>query len=230
MIKYPPIKKNAAIAITQQRPDPQYTQKVTTHQCTSFLKNLHSGKLTRMIQRLQKPSSERILYTVLSLSFGQFTQCYKATKTKTYGASIMSKTAQDPTRPTCINLGCSEPVVYSHRSSTGIPRYRIHCSHCQRASYRRHPHRPGVTPYKRGRCVNSDGRLGFPCPTRFELLPNWATGTTEVDHIDGDRNNNNPGNLQELCPLCHQLKGQQNRDFARRLTKHTVVLQLTHGS
>ena len=87
-----------------------------------------------------------------------------------------------------------------------------------------------MTPYKTGSCVNSDSRLGFPCPTRFELLPTWATGTTEVDHINGDRNNNNPDNLQELCPLCHQLKGQQNRDFARRLTKPGTVLQCMHVS
>ena len=52
MIKYPPIKKNAASTITQHGPDSQHTPKVTYTQCTSFLKNLHSGKSTHTILRL----------------------------------------------------------------------------------------------------------------------------------------------------------------------------------
>jgi hypothetical protein len=36
---------------------------------------------------------------------------------------------------------------------------------------------------------------------------------TEVDHIDGDFSNNSLSNLDELCPICHKLKGQQSGDF-----------------
>ena len=118
-------------------------------------------------------------------------------------------------RSVCINHGCNQPVTYSNRSQTGIPRYRIHCSHCQGASYGRHPHRSGVMPYKQGRCSNHDGHLSFECATEFDRIPTWANGITEVDHKDGDRNNNNSYNLQELCAVCHQLKGQLNKDFAR---------------
>ena len=121
-------------------------------------------------------------------------------------------------RPVCINHGCNQPVTYSNRNQQGQPRYRIHCSHCQKASYGGHAHRIGVTPYKQGRCVNQDGRLGFDCATKFDRIPAWARGITEVDHRDGNRHNNHPHNLQELCAVCHQLKGQQNRDFARRWT------------
>jgi len=34
----------------------------------------------------------------------------------------------------------------------------------------------------------------------------------DVDHIDGDRWNNNPSNLQTLCANCHRLKTHLNGD------------------
>lgn len=116
-------------------------------------------------------------------------------------------------RPTCINHGCNEPVTYSHKDSEGNPRWRIHCSHCQQASYGRHAHRSGVTPFKTGKCANYDSHLGFPCPTKFESLPDWAKGITEVDHKDGDYSNHDLDNLEELCVICHKLKGQQSGDY-----------------
>jgi hypothetical protein len=36
---------------------------------------------------------------------------------------------------------------------------------------------------------------------------------TEIDHIDGDYTNNHSSNLDELCPICHKIKGQQSGDF-----------------
>ena len=35
----------------------------------------------------------------------------------------------------------------------------------------------------------------------------------EVDHIDGNHNNNDPNNLQTLCANCHRLKTYTNRDW-----------------
>ncbi len=35
----------------------------------------------------------------------------------------------------------------------------------------------------------------------------------EVDHIDGNHNNNDPNNLQTLCANCHRLKTHTNRDW-----------------
>jgi hypothetical protein len=34
----------------------------------------------------------------------------------------------------------------------------------------------------------------------------------DVDHIDGNRNNNDPSNLQTLCANCHRLKTYLNGD------------------
>jgi hypothetical protein len=116
-------------------------------------------------------------------------------------------------RPICINHGCNDPCTYSHKDAEGNPRWRIHCSHCQAASYGKWPHRPGVTPYKTGKCSNHDSHLGFPCATQFDAIPDWAKGITEVDHKDGDYSNHNLDNLEELCVICHKLKGQLTGDY-----------------
>jgi len=35
----------------------------------------------------------------------------------------------------------------------------------------------------------------------------------DVDHIDGNKKNNDPSNLQTLCANCHRLKTHLNRDW-----------------
>jgi 5-methylcytosine-specific restriction endonuclease McrA len=37
-----------------------------------------------------------------------------------------------------------------------------------------------------------------------------------VDHIDGDKKNNDPANLQTLCHNCHSLKTHQNNDYIKK--------------
>ena len=46
----------------------------------------------------------------------------------------------------------------------------------------------------------------------------WArkTSTTEIDHKDGNRTNNDLSNLEELCQCCHKEKGIQAGDFKRQ--------------
>lgn len=39
----------------------------------------------------------------------------------------------------------------------------------------------------------------------------------DVDHIDGNRSNNDPANLQTLCANCHRLKTFLNKDGAYKL-------------
>lgn len=37
----------------------------------------------------------------------------------------------------------------------------------------------------------------------------------DVDHIDGDKTNNDPSNLMTLCANCHRLKTKLNKDWER---------------
>ena len=116
-------------------------------------------------------------------------------------------------RPTCINYGCDRLALSGGKKKNGKHRYRIHCSSCQRASYGAIPHSKGVIPFKVGKCSNSDGHLGFGCPMDYEKAP-WAIGHTEVDHIDGDHNNDDLKNLDELCSVCHKEKGKRAGDYS----------------
>ena len=38
----------------------------------------------------------------------------------------------------------------------------------------------------------------------------------DVDHIDGNKHNNDPSNLQTLCANCHRIKTKLNKDNQRR--------------
>lgn len=126
-------------------------------------------------------------------------------------------------RPTCINYGCDEPVTFSRTNVDGTKRWRIHCDHCQKASYGKWPHRLGVLPFKTGSCNNTDGHLGFECMINWNKMPEWSKGMTEVDHIDGDHTNNDISNLDELCPICHKLKGQLSGDYNNQKHSHPRV-------
>ena len=117
-------------------------------------------------------------------------------------------------RPICINLGCGKPVAVMEGSiHDDNPRWRVHCGHCQAASYGKWPHRSGVTPFKTGLCSNIDSGLGFPCLIRWDLTTDDYSVATEVDHKNGNPADNRPENLQELCPICHREKGKRQGDY-----------------
>jgi hypothetical protein len=44
------------------------------------------------------------------------------------------------------------------------------------------------------------------------FVENWKS-TLQVDHIDGNRYNNNPLNHATACPNVHMLKTQRQKDF-----------------
>ena len=88
----------------------------------------------------------------------------------------------------------NDPLTQAQRIAKGRRIY-------QRESLKRHPHRA----YRQDAC----SRCGFVPEHSCQL---------DVDHIDGNRFNNDPSNFQTLCANCHRLKTILNRDHARRHT------------
>ena len=115
-------------------------------------------------------------------------------------------------RPLCINDGCGKPVTTAAYYSNGTAKWRPVCGHCSQAQTGKFPYADGVSPFKKNKCSNEDGRLGFNCVVNFKLLPKEFP-ITEMDHIDGNDANNSKKNVQELCVICHKIKSQQCNDL-----------------
>lgn len=47
----------------------------------------------------------------------------------------------------------------------------------------------------------------------------------DVDHIDGNKKNNDPSNYMTLCANCHRLKTQLHRDWDKGAKRQLVALQ-----
>jgi 5-methylcytosine-specific restriction endonuclease McrA len=85
------------------------------------------------------------------------------------------------------NCKCGKPTVNKGLDQNGKKRYRSQCSGCRVNSWK---HRKNICEL----CgVQPEGK-----------------GMIDIDHIDGDRSNNKPENLQSLCKDCHKKKTSED--------------------
>lgn len=141
-----------------------------------------------------------------------------------------------PTRPNCQQIlsngnVCGLPAHLMGYRVDGSPMWRNTnniptCHYCHSNNYPNMKNR-GYTAHKKGYCENIDGRLGKVCTTTI-THPKELT----VDHIDGDHQNDDPGNLQTLCASCHNLKTHQDIHNKNNTGERVLVggdLTLTHS-
>lgn len=110
--------------------------------------------------------------------------------------------------PKCVNDGCDNNVVVRDWKYYS---FKHLCSNCSSRMRSNLPPREGVTNHKKKYCENRDGRLGFNCPVKTDW--DFPYSTLHGDHVDGNHENNDSGNLQTLCSICHHLKGMKTGDF-----------------
>jgi hypothetical protein len=106
------------------------------------------------------------------------------------------------TRPICIQCNLNKCKT-NGVSKKGLIKYKKYCSTCEKNVYnqttgKRSNRKLGYRLYKKDKCEN----CGF-IPIHSCQL--------DVDHIDGNKHNNDLNNLRTLCANCHRLKSYKER-------------------
>jgi 5-methylcytosine-specific restriction endonuclease McrA len=118
--------------------------------------------------------------------------------------------------PKCALPDCINRVSYHdkyNRSGQQAPGYKwkMFCTH------HRGKGKTVVEDWKiKQGCSNTDAHHGFKCTSHIT-----KPGQLDVNHIDGDRHNNDPTNLELLCRVCHQRVTTDNGHHLTRYTNST---------
>ena len=98
----------------------------------------------------------------------------------------------------CSTEGCNSITGSKGRlDAQGNKTYDAKCTACKKAVRHRWPI---YHIHKKDRCEKCGFIPEHPCQL-------------DVDHIDGNKQNDDITNLMTLCANCHRLKTQQNKDF-----------------
>lgn len=116
--------------------------------------------------------------------------------------------AEGRTLPKCINVGCGKDVAVREWKNWS---FKSECSSCQTAR-KKGKVREGITIHKKNYCENIDGHLGFKCPIPSKESWNGFYESLDLDHIDGNHENNIIDNVKTYCKLCHGRKSINSGD------------------
>ena len=177
------------------------------------------------------PSKKVVKYTLKELATLGHASAKKYAKLQ--GIARTTKKVRDKNPPKCSTRGCKNPKIpMEWHWVSGKPVYRTVCLKChERNTASKHglkniaqvvaknagfdkvsQYLNQFHPYRKHRktqCENRDGRLGFKC--RYTIK---HSAQLQVDHKNGNPNDNRPCNLQTLCANCHIYKTHRNKDYA----------------
>jgi hypothetical protein len=121
--------------------------------------------------------------------------------------------SRDNKLPKCVNPGCDNNVAVRNWSNWS---FKSECSRCQ-TDRKKGLVREGVTIHKKKYCENIDGHLGFKCPVPTkESWRGFEIGCLDLDHVDGNHDNNSTGNVKTYCKLCHNKKSIESGDCSNK--------------
>lgn len=112
-------------------------------------------------------------------------------------------------RGTCVCCLKYPQKATGSKNKHGEKTYRPLCSYCTKIAFEGLPSRLnfyGKGSYKKHK-LDQCQSCGFVAVNRCQL---------DVDHIDGNHNNNDVSNLQTLCANCHRLKTWLNKDWLEK--------------
>ena len=114
---------------------------------------------------------------------------------------------------------CVRCNVNPQKRVSGKDTYRAICSTCEDILYyKNYPNRNAMYRiHKKDHCEF----CGFIPVDQCQL---------DVDHIDGNKNNNDTNNLQTLCANCHRLKTKLNKDGTYKRQKKRLPEESTSES
>ena len=114
-------------------------------------------------------------------------------------------------KPYCINAGCENDVRWREKKYWSM---KSECSRCENAR-KKGIDIPGVQAAKKTYCENRDNILSFPCPIKPEAWEgeNYFKDSLDLDHIDGNHDNNIPENIRTLCKLCHTFNSRLEKQW-----------------
>lgn len=122
-------------------------------------------------------------------------------------------------RPRCSIKGCTNLAMKNGRhKKDGTPYFKKICANhnakktadkrgLSLTEYKNTHHR--YLRHRKEFCENKDGRLGFKCNYKIQI-----SGQLQVDHKNGNPEDNRQRNLQTLCANCHVFKTIKNKDYS----------------
>lgn len=121
--------------------------------------------------------------------------------------------------PVCSIKDCKNPCQHTgNYTKTGSIIYR---KICQYHHYMKHEMSGwNYKKYRKSYCENVDGRLGYYC-TATIVDPALQL---DVDHVDGNHENNDESNLHTLCRNCHQYKTVTFKENGKKKYRQLVEI------